>query len=199
VSGTPSLSPAARGLLALTFVLHWIKNADTVVVNLDLLTYAENPKNLAALEGDTRHQLVRGDICNAELVGCIVARAPASAIVHFAAESHVDRSIIRSRRFYSHQRTGDLHALEQARIFGRSWTRPVGDLPLPTRLSPTRSMDPSAGPDPAFCESMPMRPTAPMRHRRRPPIIWRGRTTAPMDCPCSLQTARINYGPFQFP
>jgi len=63
------------------------------VLNLDLLTYAGNPANLSALNGDPRYQLTRGDICDAELVGALLAKHRPRAIVHFAAESHVDRSI----------------------------------------------------------------------------------------------------------
>jgi hypothetical protein len=59
------LVTGGAGFIGSNFVLQWIKNSGSVVVNLDLLTYADNPNNLAALEGDSRHLLVRGDICDA--------------------------------------------------------------------------------------------------------------------------------------
>jgi len=83
------LVTGGAGFIGSNFVLHWIRNTGADVVNLDLLTYAGNPDNLAALEGDSRHQLVRGDICDAELVAALLREHRPRCIVHFAAESHL--------------------------------------------------------------------------------------------------------------
>ncbi len=81
------------------------KSRGKPVVNLDLLTYAGNPANLASLqngaEGDERYTFVHGDICDAELVGSLLKKYQPRAVVHFAAESHVDRSGLYRRRVSS--------------------------------------------------------------------------------------------------
>ena len=74
------LVTGGAGFIGSNFVLQWIKNVGTAVVNLDLLTYAGNPENLAALEGDSRHQLVRGDICDPQVVA-ETAKSPLGVIV----------------------------------------------------------------------------------------------------------------------
>ena len=87
------LVTGGAGFIGSNFVLDWLASTDEPVINLDKLTYAGNPDNLAAIEGDSRHQLVKGDICDRELVNQLIATHKPRAIVHFAAESHVDRSI----------------------------------------------------------------------------------------------------------
>ena len=74
-------------------MLDWLAQSDEPVVNLDKLTYAGNRENLASLDGDTRHIFVQGDIGDAALVGQLLAQHQPRAVVNFAAESHVDRSI----------------------------------------------------------------------------------------------------------
>ena len=86
-------------------------------MNLDLLTYAGNPANLAALDGDRALHFVRGDICDAELVASLLAQASARAIVHFAAESHVDRSIASPEALSAPTCMGTFMLLEQARAY----------------------------------------------------------------------------------
>ncbi|MBA3777077.1 MAG: GDP-mannose 4,6-dehydratase, partial [Betaproteobacteria bacterium] len=87
------LVTGGAGFIGATFVLDWLAANDEPVVNLDLLTYAGNLGNLAALQGDSRHIFVRGDIGDRACVEALLARYRPRAIVNFAAESHVDRSI----------------------------------------------------------------------------------------------------------
>ncbi len=81
------------GFIGSAFILNWLAGGDEAVVNLDLLTYAGHPGNLQSLEGDSRYHFLRGDIADAALVSQLLAQHKPRAIVHFAAESHVDRSI----------------------------------------------------------------------------------------------------------
>ena len=81
------LLTGGAGFIGSNFVLSWMRSAAAGVVNLDLLTYAGNAANLAPLEGDKRYTFVRGDICDAELVGSLLREHRPSAVVHFAAES----------------------------------------------------------------------------------------------------------------
>ena len=87
------LVTGGAGFIGSNFVLDWLAQSDEPIVNLDALTYAGNLENLAALRGDARHHFVRGDICDRALVDRLLAEHRPRAVVHFAAESHVDRSI----------------------------------------------------------------------------------------------------------
>jgi dTDP-glucose 4,6-dehydratase len=88
------LVTGGAGFIGSNFVLDWLaQGAAEPVVNVDKLTYAGNPRNLAALDGDPRHRLVRADICDRAAVERVIAEHRPRAVVHFAAESHVDRSI----------------------------------------------------------------------------------------------------------
>jgi dTDP-glucose 4,6-dehydratase len=81
------LVTGGAGFIGSNFVLDWLRGSDEPVVNLDALTYAGNPENLAALQGDARHVFVKGDICDRALVDSLLATHLPRAIVHFAAES----------------------------------------------------------------------------------------------------------------
>ena len=113
------LVTGGAGFIGSNFVLRWIETVGTPVVNLDLLTYAGNPANLETLEDDKRYQLLRVDICDAESVSAALNQHRPRAIVHFAAESHVDRSIVDPGAFIHTNVQGTYTLLEQAR---RYWT-----------------------------------------------------------------------------
>ena len=87
------LVTGGAGFIGANFVLDWLAIHDEQVINLDKLTYAGNPETLQSLQGDTRHSLVQGDIGDTALVGRLLATHQPRAVVNFAAESHVDRSI----------------------------------------------------------------------------------------------------------
>ena len=87
------LVTGGAGFIGSNFILHWLAKEDSRVVNLDKLTYAGNPANLASIAGDDRYIFARGDINDSSLVGGLLLLHKPTAIVHFAAESHVDRSI----------------------------------------------------------------------------------------------------------
>ena len=93
------------------------------ILNLDLLTYAGNPENLTGLEGDSRYTLVRGDVADRELVAGPVFPVSHHEVVHFAAESHVDRSILDPGVFVRTNVVGTFTLLEAAR---RAWKNPAG-------------------------------------------------------------------------
>ena len=88
------LITGGAGFIGSAFVRMMIAETDYRVVNLDKLTYAGNLENLAAVEDSDRYSFVHGDICDGQLVDALVAEERPDAIVHFAAESHVDRSIL---------------------------------------------------------------------------------------------------------
>lgn len=81
------------GFIGSNFLLYWFRHHDEAVINLDKLTYAGNLENLASLQGDTRHQFVRGDIGDSAIMTRLLTQHAPRAIINFSAESHVDRSI----------------------------------------------------------------------------------------------------------
>ena len=111
------LVTGGAGFIGSNFVLDWLARSDEVVVNLDKLTYAGNRNNLRALTGDARHVFVRGDIGDAGLLKQLFDAHHFRAVINFAAESHVDRSILGPGQFVQTNIVGTFGLLEAARAF----------------------------------------------------------------------------------
>jgi dTDP-glucose 4,6-dehydratase len=109
------LVTGGAGFIGANFVLDWLTASDEPIINLDKLTYAGNPETLASLQGDERHQLVQGDIGDAALVSRLLAEHQPRAVVNFAAESHVDRSIHGPGEFIETNIVGTFRLLEAVR------------------------------------------------------------------------------------
>ena len=109
------LVTGGAGFIGSNFVLDWLAQSDEGVVNLDLLTYAGNRANLEAVATDVRHHFVQGDIGDVELVAGLLKLHAPRAIVNFAAESHVDRSIHGPQDFIRTNIVGGFGLLEATR------------------------------------------------------------------------------------
>lgn len=109
------LVTGGAGFIGANFVLDWLALHDEPVINLDKLTYAGNPENLVGLRGDARHRFVQGDIGDSGLVGQLMAEYAPRAVIHFAAESHVDRSIHGAEVFIQTNILGTFRLLEAVR------------------------------------------------------------------------------------
>jgi dTDP-glucose 4,6-dehydratase len=109
------LVTGGAGFIGSNFVIDWLAATDEPVVNLDKLTYAGNLRNLDSLADDPRHTFVRGDIADTGLLDGLLAAHPIRGIVHFAAESHVDRSIHGPEAFVQTNILGTFRLLEAAR------------------------------------------------------------------------------------
>ena len=193
------LVTGGAGFIGSNFVLQWIENAGTAVVNLDLLTYAGNPANLAALEGDSRHQLVRGDICNAELVATLLREHRPRAVVHFAAESHVDRSIVDPGAFIRTNVQGTFTLLEQARLFWLELDEADRRAFRFLHVS-TDEVYGSLGPeDPAFSEVTAYAPNSPYAASKAASDHLARAYHHTYGLPVLTTNCSNNYGPFQFP
>jgi dTDP-glucose 4,6-dehydratase len=118
------LVTGGAGFIGSNFVLDWLDQCDEPVINLDALTYAGNLENLARLQGDARHTFVRGDIGDAGLVSGLLAEHQPRAVVNFAAESHVDRSIHGPAEFIQTNIVGTFNLLESVRAH---WNRLEGE------------------------------------------------------------------------
>jgi len=111
------LVTGGAGFIGANFVLDWLAQENEPVVNLDKLTYAGNLENLSGLEGDARHIFIRGDIGDTGLVGRLLAEHRPRALINFAAESHVDRSIHGPGEFIQTNIVGTFHLLESVRAY----------------------------------------------------------------------------------
>jgi dTDP-glucose 4,6-dehydratase len=107
----------SAGFIGANFVLDWCAQHDESVVSLDKLTYAGNLENLASLQNDPRHTFVQGDIGDARLVAKLLAEHQPRAVINFAAESHVDRSIHGPEDFIQTNIVGTFHLLEAVRAY----------------------------------------------------------------------------------
>ena len=111
------LVTGAAGFIGSNFVLDWFSQSKEDLVSLDLLTYAGNLENLSSLNGNPHHHFVQGNISDRDLVSSLLKKYQVRAIVNFAAESHVDRSIHESKDFIETNIVGTYHLLESARSY----------------------------------------------------------------------------------
>lgn len=111
------LVTGGAGFIGSNFVLDWLAQRDETVVNLDALTYAGNLENLATVDGNPRHIFVQGDIGDADLVARLLAEHRPRAVLNFAAESHVDRSIHGPEDFIQTNIVGTFRLLEAVRAY----------------------------------------------------------------------------------
>src|ERR1700742_2741160 len=114
------LVTGGAGFIGSNFVLNWLATGGGPVVNLDKLTYAGNPANLSSVAESSAYTFVHGDICDAELVEGLLKEHRPRAVVHFAAESHVDRSILGPEAFLRTNIDGTFTLLRTAREYYES-------------------------------------------------------------------------------
>jgi dTDP-glucose 4,6-dehydratase len=111
------LVTGGAGFIGSNFILQWLASTGTPVVNLDVLTYAGNLENLRSIEADARYEFVHGDICDRSLVAALLTRVKPRAVLHFAAETHVDRSILEPGAFLRTNVEGTYSLLDAARVY----------------------------------------------------------------------------------
>jgi len=193
------LVTGGAGFIGANFVLDWLGSSDEPVINLDKLTYAGNPDNLAPLAGDARHVFVQGDIGDRGLLTSLLDRYQPRAIVHFAAESHVDRSIHGPGDFIRTNVDGTFHLLEAARAYlttldeaGRTDFRflHVSTDEVFGTLSPT---------DPPFSETTPYAPNSPYSASKAASDHLVRAWHHTYGLPVVTGNCSNNYGPLQFP
>lgn len=187
------------GFIGSNFVLQWITNCDAHVVNLDLLTYAGNRRNLQSIENHPRHSLVRGDICDESLVAALLREHQPRAILHFAAESHVDRSISGPSAFIQTNIVGTFNLLQQALAYWRSLS--AGDKQAFRFLHvSTDEVYGTLGPDdPAFSETTAYAPNSPYAASKASSDMLVRAWRHTYDLPVLTTNCSNNYGPWQFP
>jgi len=187
------------GFIGSNFVLDWLATCEEPVVNLDRLTYAGNLSNLRSLEGDSRHYFVQGDICDAGLVADLLSTWKPRAIVHFAAESHVDRSIHGPADFIRTNINGTFTLLEAARAYwnGLGETERAGFRFLHVS---TDEVYGTLGPDDApFSETTAYAPNSPYSATKAASDHLVRSYHHTYGLPTLTTNCSNNYGPYHFP
>ena len=191
------LVTGGAGFIGANFVVSTVEETGEGVVNLDKLTYAGNRRNLDAVRNDSRHHFVQGDICDRSLVGELLRTHRPRAVVHFAAETHVDRSIAGPAEFVQTNVVGTWSLLEEARAYWETGGRDAGFRFLHVS---TDEVYGSLGPqDPAFTEETPYAPNSPYAASKAASDHLVRSYHHTYELPTLTTNCSNNYGPRQFP
>jgi dTDP-glucose 4,6-dehydratase len=193
------LVTGGAGFIGANFILEWFAHHDEPLVNLDKLTYAGNVRSLAPLAGDARHAFVRGDIGDAAAVSALLAQHRPRAIVNFAAETHVDRSIRGPAAFIDTNVVGTFSLLEAVRDY---WSGLDDGAQSSFRFLhvSTDEVYGSLGPsDPAFSETTPFAPNSPYAASKAASDHLVRAYHHTYGLPTLTTNCSNNYGPLQFP
>ncbi|MGH8738801.1 MAG: dTDP-glucose 4,6-dehydratase [Burkholderiales bacterium] len=193
------LVTGGAGFIGSNFVLSTIAETGEAVLNLDKLTYAGNLRNLAALDGDPRHAFVQGDICDRALVRRLFAEHRPRAIVHFAAESHVDRSIEGPAEFVQTNVVGSFSLLEEARAHWTALPQAEKDHFRFLHVSTDEVYGSLGASDPAFSEQTPYAPNSPYAASKAASDHLVRAYHHTYGLPALTTNCSNNYGPYQFP
>ncbi|UFH25800.1 dTDP-glucose 4,6-dehydratase [Pseudomonas sp. CIP-10] len=193
------LVTGGAGFIGSNFVLQWCANGGEEVLNLDALTYAGNLSNLQSLEGNDQHRFIQGNICDADLLARLFAEHRPRAVVHFAAESHVDRSIAGPEAFIETNVVGTFRLLEAARAH---WNQLEGEAKANFRflhVSTDEVYGTLGSNDPAFTEATPYAPNSPYSASKAASDHLVRSYFHTYGMPVLTTNCSNNYGPFHFP
>ncbi|MDE2367150.1 MAG: dTDP-glucose 4,6-dehydratase, partial [Betaproteobacteria bacterium] len=193
------LVTGGAGFIGANFVLGWLDRFDEAVINLDLLTYAGNLENLSALAEDERHIFIKGDIGNLDLVTGLLGRYRPRAIINFAAESHVDRSIHGPEDFIQTNIVGTFRLLEAVRSY---WNSLDGKTKQDFRflhVSTDEVYGSLAKGEPAFDEARGYEPNSPYSASKAASDHLGRAYHHTYGLPVVTTNCSNNYGPYQFP
>ncbi len=193
------LVTGGAGFIGSNFVLDWFAASDEPVVNLDKLTYAGNLANLDSLAADPRHRFVHGDIADRELVENLLAEHRIRGIVHFAAESHVDRSIHGPEDFVATNIVGTFRLLEAARAYWAALPSAEREAFRFLHVSTDEVFGTLSPGEPPFNEQNSYQPNSPYAaSKASSDHLVRGHCHT-YGLPVVTTNCSNNYGPWQFP
>jgi dTDP-glucose 4,6-dehydratase len=195
----PILVTGGAGFIGSNFVLEWLATAKGPVVNLDKLTYAGNPENLASVESDPAYTFVHGDICDPSLVARLLEEHRPRAVVHFAAESHVDRSILGPEAFLRTNIDGTFTLLQAARMYYDSLAGEERERFRFLHVSTDEVYGTLAPDDPSFHEETPYAPNSPYAASKASSDHLVRAWVHTYKLPALITNCSNNYGPYQFP
>ena len=193
------LVTGGAGFIGANFVLEWLEHGDEHVVNLDALTYAGDLRNIAPLNGDERHTFVRGDIADRALVERLLSAHAPRAVVHLAAESHVDRSIEGPSPFIRTNIEGTYNLLECVRDYWHALQEPRRAGFRFLHVSTDEVYGSLAPDDPPFTETAPYRPNSPYSASKAAADHLVRAWHHTYGLPVLTTNCSNNYGPLQLP
>jgi dTDP-glucose 4,6-dehydratase len=193
------LVTGGAGFIGSNFVRSTIAETGEPIVNLDKLTYAGNLSNLDSLRDDARHVFVQGDICDCAVVKNLLQKHEPRALVHFAAESHVDRSIAGPAPFIQTNVVGTFALLEEARIFFESLKGEARERFRFLQVSTDEVHGSLGAEDPPFTESTPYAPNSPYAASKAAADHLVRAYHHTYGLPTLTTNCSNNYGPYQFP
>ena len=193
------LVTGGAGFIGSNFVLDWLRTNGEPVINLDALTYAGNLKNLAPLAGNNAHSFVRGSIADGETVGQLLRAHAVRAVVHFAAESHVDRSISGPAPFFETNVMGTLHLLEAVKAYVATLSEEAKAAFRFLHVSTDEVYGTLEKDDAPFSESHPYKPNSPYAASKASSDHLVRAYHETFGLPTIVTNCSNNYGPLQFP
>jgi len=193
------LVTGGAGFIGSNFVLDWLAADCGAVVNLDKLTYAGNPANLASIQNSPAYSFVHGDICDAKLVAELLREHRPRAVVHFAAESHVDRSILGPEAFLRTNIDGTFVLLQAARTYYGSLSGEERERFRFLHVSTDEVYGTLTPEEPAFHENTPYAPNSPYAASKAASDHLVRAWVHTYGLPAVITNCSNNYGPYQFP
>ncbi len=193
------LVTGGAGFIGSNFVLDWLAQSDEPVLNLDLLSYAGNRENLTSLDGDARHHFVRGDIADAALLSGLLQEHQPRAVIHFAAESHVDRSIHGPEAFVQTNIVGSFRLLEVVRSHWAGLPEAQRSAFRFVHVSTDEVYGSLGASDPAFSETHRYEPNSPYSASKAASDHLVRAYHHTYGLPTLTTNCSNNYGPYHFP
>ena len=193
------LVTGGAGFIGSNFVLDWLAQSDEPVINLDKLTYAGNLESLASLEGDARHLFVQGDIGDSALVASLLAEHQPRAILNFAAESHVDRSIHGPEDFIETNIVGTFRLLEAVRAYWKALEPQAQQAFRFLHVSTDEVYGSLGKAEPAFTEKHQYEPNSPYSASKAASDHLVRAYHHTYGLPVLTTNWSNNYGPYHFP
>lgn len=194
------LVTGGAGFIGGNFILDWLASPEAeAIINLDKLTYAGNLATLKSLENDNRHIFIRGDICDLDLVKYLLEKYKIRAVVNFAAESHVDRSIDEPEKFIQTNIVGTFNLLESVRFYWGKLSVNQKDQFRFLHISTDEvygSLNPG---EPSFCETNSYRPSSPYSASKAASNHLVSAWHRTYGLPTLITNCSNNYGPYHFP
>ncbi|ABO56208.1 dTDP-glucose 4,6-dehydratase [Burkholderia vietnamiensis] len=193
------LVTGGAGFIGSNFVLDWLAQSNEPVINLDKLTYAGNLENLASLQGDARHIFVQGDLGDRALVDRLLAEHRPRAVLHFAAESHVDRSIHGPEDFIQTNIVGTFRLLEAVRAYWSALPAPEKSAFRFLHVSTDEVYGTLSKDDPPFAETNAYEPNSPYSASKAASDHLVRAWHHTYGLPVLTTNCSNNYGPYHFP
>ena len=193
------LVTGGAGFIGTNFVLKCIRELDEHIINLDKLTYAGNLDNLKSVENNKRHIFIKGDIGNRQLVDDILQKHKPRAIINFAAESHVDRSISSPEQFLQTNVLGTFSLLESARNYWQGLSKPQQDDFRFLHISTDEVYGTLAASEAPFNEANQYQPNSPYSASKAASDHFVRAYHHTYGLPVLTTNCSNNYGPYQFP